>query len=189
MCKIMKMRSYTGRMFNPTNVTVKDIDILDIARSLSLQCRFNGHIKQFYSVAQHSVFVYELAKLYHNNLDFLKCCFMHDVTEAYLLDIPTPLKQHLPEYEIWENNLWSQMAIKFILRDPMPLSVKLYDKIALFIEMENLFVDFDNSQILQNLNNQNISITAEMRSLFTGALSPESAENLFLSTYIKLFNE
>ena len=45
----------TGKHFDPVNPDEKLIDIYDIAHSLSLICRANGHIKHFYSVAQHSV--------------------------------------------------------------------------------------------------------------------------------------
>ena len=51
------IQTYTGVKFYPLNPCMDDIDIIDIAHSLSLQCRFTGHLSEFYSVAQHSVMV------------------------------------------------------------------------------------------------------------------------------------
>jgi len=51
------IQTYSGRRFNPTRPHIDAIVIQDIAHSLSMQCRFSGHCKKFYSVAQHSVLV------------------------------------------------------------------------------------------------------------------------------------
>ena len=49
------IQTFTGKKFSPLEPRREDIDILDIAHSRSMQCRFNGHCRQFYSVAEHSV--------------------------------------------------------------------------------------------------------------------------------------
>lgn len=54
------MQTYTGRQFHPLDPHADDIDIADIARSLSMQCRYNGQVRRFYSVGQHCVLVSEL---------------------------------------------------------------------------------------------------------------------------------
>jgi hypothetical protein len=53
------IQTYTGKKFYPLTATIDDIDIEDIAHSLSMQCRFNGHCYVFYSVAEHSVLIAE----------------------------------------------------------------------------------------------------------------------------------
>jgi 5'-deoxynucleotidase YfbR-like HD superfamily hydrolase len=92
------IQTYTGVQFWPLNPRIEDIHIEDIAHALSMNCRFNGHCKRFYSVAEHSV----LVSLYADNpVEGL----LHDAAEAYLSDIARPIKQHLPKFQKIENNL------------------------------------------------------------------------------------
>lgn len=72
----------------------KDVDIPSLARSLAKQCRWNGHIKGFYSVALHSVLVSESALL-PDEPEYQLAGLMHDAAEAYMGDITTPVKQVL----------------------------------------------------------------------------------------------
>lgn len=81
--------TFTGRYVNPLTCDPEDIDIKDIAHALSMQCRYAGHISQFYSVAQHSVLVAMLCPLEKGLVGLL-----HDAEEAYLLDMPSPIKKN-----------------------------------------------------------------------------------------------
>lgn len=82
------MQTFTGRRFWPFDPHPGDIDIRDVAHALALLCRFGGHCREFYSVAQHCVHVSE-------------CCphedalwgLLHDASEAYLVDVPRPIKR------------------------------------------------------------------------------------------------
>lgn len=79
--------TYTGKKFYPLNPRIEDIDIQDIAHALSNICRFTGHVRSFYSVAQHSL----LAAQYAPN--WLKLSMLlHDASEAYLCDLSRPVK-------------------------------------------------------------------------------------------------
>src|SRR6266496_1501995 len=80
--------TYSGELITPLNPDPDDIQIEDIAHALSNQCRFSGHCKQFYSVAEHSCRVSDLCS-YEHQLGGL----LHDGTEAYLSDIARPIKQ------------------------------------------------------------------------------------------------
>lgn len=79
------IQTYTGKKFSYQNCEPRDVCIRDIARALSHICRFTGHTKQFYSVAQHSVYVSERCKNPFYGL-------MHDAVEAYIGDMNSPLK-------------------------------------------------------------------------------------------------
>ena len=79
------IQTYTGKKFFPMNPKTEDLDIIDIAHALSMKCRFVGHTKQFYSVAQHSVIVSWNCSNPHLGL-------LHDAAEAYLPDVPAPIK-------------------------------------------------------------------------------------------------
>lgn len=82
------IRTFTGRLVDPVHLSPGDICIEDIAHALSNQCRFSGHVRRFYSVAEHSVRVMQNCKL-----DPLSA-LLHDASEAYLVDLPRPLKYH-----------------------------------------------------------------------------------------------
>jgi len=88
------IRTYTGRFVNVFQPTPEMICIEDIAHSLSNQCRFGGHLAQFYSVAQHSINCAGLVSSAHT-----KAALLHDSSEAYLMDIPSPIKAKMPEYK------------------------------------------------------------------------------------------
>lgn len=129
------IQTYTGKTFFYNNPQEKDISILDIAHSLSLQCRFNGHAKTFYSVAQHSVLASE------NVLPGAAMWgLLHDAAEAYISDIPRPLK-HMPQLKVIsgiEDNIMKVIASKFGLVWPMPTDIQRIDDELVFAEQKEL---------------------------------------------------
>lgn len=84
------IQTYSGRRFFPLDPRVEDIDIVDIAHALAMKCRFGGHAKQFYSVAQHSVLLAD-----HCPAEMALLALMHDAHEAYSPtgDVPRPIKE------------------------------------------------------------------------------------------------
>lgn len=79
--------SYTGRKFWPLDPRAEDIDIVDIAHALSNICRFTGHVRTFYSVAEHCVLASR-----HVPPEHALAALLHDASEAYLCDIARPVK-------------------------------------------------------------------------------------------------
>jgi hypothetical protein len=138
------LRTFTGRKVYPLKPTVEDIDIFDIAHSLSNLCRFAGHIHEFYSVAQHSVLASETAgKWTDGNVDLMKWCLMHDAAEAYLIDLPSPLKRMAgfgDGYRAAEKRLIKVIARRFDLTPRAePDDVRFYDRIMLCTEQRDLY--------------------------------------------------
>ncbi len=86
------IQTLSGRRVNPLDAAPEDIDPADIARALANLCRFGGHSKAFYSVAQHSAIVCDLLEERGATPDELMAALLHDAAEAYLGDLPHPLK-------------------------------------------------------------------------------------------------
>lgn len=128
------VQTYTGRQFYPTNPRPEDIDFRDIAHALSNICRFNGHSREYHSVAQHSVHVSSLLE----GRDLKLWGLLHDAAEAYLSDVPKPTKPLLPEFEAMEDRLLQAVAVRFDLPWPMPEEVNRADLIALATEKRDL---------------------------------------------------
>src|ERR1044071_8576361 len=102
------IRTFMGQKFWPLAPRPEDILIEDIAHALSNVCRWGGQCSSFYSVAQHSVFVSDLL-----SPDAALCGLLHDSGEAFLLDIPKPVKRQLSGYEEAEHKLMGIIAAKF----------------------------------------------------------------------------
>lgn len=110
--------TYTGQKFYPLDPRPEDVDIRDIAHALSMTCRFNGHVKEFYSVAQHSVYVATLMRLWNGDNETCLAALLHDASEAYLNDIVKPVKTSA-EFEFYrkaESRLQAVIAERFNLK-------------------------------------------------------------------------
>lgn len=107
----------TGKHFDPMDPGNQDFNIVDIAHALSLICRGNGHIRFFYSVAQHSIACAEEAVARGYSPEVILGCLLHDASEAYLSDVTRPVKTELPQYLIAEEKLQRAIWQHFIGRD------------------------------------------------------------------------
>lgn len=128
-----------GQYLNFLDPDPEVITIEAIAHALARQCRFTGHTSRFYSVAEHSVRVSRLVPQ-EDALEGL----LHDAAEAFIVDIPSPLKQLLPQYKEIEQRLERVIAEKFGLRHPWPDSVKHADLVMLKWERRDLLPKTDN---------------------------------------------
>jgi hypothetical protein len=133
------IQTYTGKKFHPLEPRIENICIEDIAHALANTCRFGGHCL-FYSVAQHSCYV----------SDECPTCplwgLLHDAAEAYLVDLPRPIKQQLRRMEggkaslwdVWESRLMMAIAARFGLPWPQPKEVDEADMLLLATEARDL---------------------------------------------------
>lgn len=119
------------------------VDLRDIAHSLSMQCRYMGHVNEFYSVAEHSVLVSRFAKEAGFGLDMQIMCFLHDAHEAYVGDFPSPFKEAVPGLRLFEDSIESAVRDSLGLPaddDPAWGVVKHFDILALHLEASQLFI-------------------------------------------------
>lgn len=129
------IQTHSGKKFYLLDPNPEDVLLEDISHALSMQCRFTGHTKFFYSVAQHSV----LVSLYCEKENALYG-LLHDASEAYLSDIASPIKKtlNLNGYKDIERKLQSAIYKKFNLKDEEPYNVKEIDLRMLVTEANNL---------------------------------------------------
>lgn len=129
------IRTYTGLYVDVINPKPEMFCIEDIAHSLSHQCRFGGHVKEFFSVAQHSYNVSKLVPAKHR-----LAALMHDAAEAYMLDMPKPIKDQLTNYKAIENRLMYVLSEKFGFEFPLSNDIKKADSLALENEFEHFMM-------------------------------------------------
>jgi hypothetical protein len=132
------IQTYTGKKFYPFAPRPEDIDIADIAHALSMQCRYAGHTDRFYSVAEHCIHIAEALLRAGQPRHVIAAGLMHDATEAYMVDLPRPVKNGLPGYKDAEVRLAAVIAEKFRLPPVEPPIVKEYDTRILRNEAEAL---------------------------------------------------
>lgn len=133
----------SGRKFDLANPTADMVDPTDIAHSLSMQCRFNGHTRHFYSVAQHCYLVSDMVPAEHR-----LAALLHDATEAYVGDLVRPLKEGMRHfanshgdeclYDLTERRVWIAICQRFDLDPILPDCVKHADLVALATEKRDL---------------------------------------------------
>lgn len=169
--------TYTGIRFHfpgpNEELPLEQFCIQDVAHSLSLTCRWRGHTRSFYSVASHSLHVMELAERDFTDPRVLMACLIHDGHEAYLGDVPTPLKWACPQLRQLEDRLSDG------LREALAPSctgqhfeiAKLYDRIALYLEAVAV-----------------IRVPWAVQTVFLSelngaALAPQGQEKAFISAY------
>lgn len=165
--------TYTGFEFEPLRPDPLKICISDIAHALSCMPRFGGHTRRFYSVAQHSVLVSHLCPLGYAAFGLL-----HDASEAYLLDLPTPIKQLFPEYSYAERQLQAVIFQRFGLQlvdGRLPDAVKAADATAL---------DIEHKQLMPTVSWWPARGLMDVKTLVP--LLPAEAEQLFIERYLEL---
>lgn len=135
------LQTFTDEKFDLVNPTLDQVDVRVIAHALARICRFGGHPRQFYSVAQHSVIV-----SHHVPAPYALHALMHDAAEAYIGDVIRPLKTLLKEwtggkYEAFEANvervIWKRLGIEWT--DDARRAVHDADERALATEARDLF--------------------------------------------------
>lgn len=130
------IRTVSGNYVNVFSPDPDTITITYIAHSLSQQCRFGGHLPKPYYVAQHSYCASVMAEE-----GFKFDALMHDAAEAYVLDMPKPIKDRLPYYKELENDLMQVISKKFGFKWPMPKHLEHVDKKLLELEWKNVMID------------------------------------------------
>lgn len=128
------IQTYSGVKFYPLDPRPDEIKFKDIAWSLSMQTRYNGHASMFYSVAEHCVHVSSVVAPEH-----ALAALMHDSSEAYATDLPYPLKPYIQGYAALEDGLMRCIADLYRFQYPLADEIKDIDRRICINEKEALF--------------------------------------------------
>lgn len=168
------VQTYTGRRYWPLDPVSWEVHFEDIAHALSFLCRFGGHCREFYSVAQHSVIVsHYVPPLYR------MAALLHDASEAYVADVTRPVKR-TPEFAVYNEierrntvAIYQRFAVPFA---DVPAIVKDADVLALATEKRDLMAPMD-------WGNNRLPTPAVERIV---PLAPEAARASFIARFLEL---
>lgn len=172
------IRTYKG-IFYPLDPRADEVNIEDIAHGLSNTCRFSGHTIKHYSVAEHS---WIMSYQFDDNDPNALWALMHDASEAYITDVPRPVKRAMPIFAEIETNIMNVVCDKFGMQRGEPKEVKRVDYAIFANEVEQCM-----------LSNEDIGYEfdwyfpeppiAGLKLLF---LQPERAKRVFLKRFEEL---
>lgn len=196
------IQTFTGRRFYPLDPFPEEVDEFDIAHALSLLCRFGGHVDRFYSVAEHCVLMSRWVEQWAHRapqgftgeeIRLLALeALVHDATEAFVVDVPRPLKQSLPEYRAIED----RVAVAVWKRFGLPVHVRRTLVAGFVIEfaVESLVVKGADARILLDERNALMAATRhrwaqddlEPLGVTVDGWAPAVAERMYLARLASL---
>jgi hypothetical protein len=184
--KKTEVETSTGKYLDMENPTTDAIELEDIAHSLGNICRYNGHCLNYYSVAEHAVFVSTRLERKGYNKIIQLAGLHHDDAEAFLGDIPRPLKPLLePKYSELTD------AIDAVICEGLDLpfgpeafhgeEVKAADDWSLFVEARHLLPSQGKGWILQPTESRVI-----IPDYYLNGIEPKAASKLYLARHREL---
>jgi 5'-deoxynucleotidase YfbR-like HD superfamily hydrolase len=176
---MITIRTYTGIEIGMLAPSPSHINVADIARGLSMICRFNGQALDFYSVAEHSVLVASILRAWGMDVDVIRAGLLHDAHEAYIGDVTSPMKRALrivaggagSNFDAVEVAWERAVELRFGLTQQRHEAVKRADLEALAIE----------DHVVRGLPRE---LTLEILPR-PECLSPRAAERLFLDACVQ----
>jgi hypothetical protein len=173
--------TYSGLKFYHLNPQPEMVRIEDIAHSLSQLCRWTGHSRYHYSVAQHCVYASLICPP-----ELALECLMHDSSEAYLGDMNRPLKHFTaagPAYLQIEEKIERVIFNKFGLPFPMSEGVKVYDVQMLYAEKDQLMAE------VSQYEPRKWGMNETRANVIISEWTPRFAEEVFLKRFKELYKE
>jgi hypothetical protein len=176
------MNNYTmfvrsGQKIDPFNLRPDQVLITDIAHSLSMQCRYNGHTTFFYSVAQHCWLLSIAMKEHSRELE--RAALLHDAAECYIGDMVQPLKveKDMAAFKRLDNELTGVIFDRFGVDRSTMDALHPFDRGISIDEMQVLMPDVD-PHLLKIAKPVGVNITEQ---------NPRTAFNLYMQRFKELF--
>lgn len=129
-----------GVLHDLQNLNPYELNIDTIATGLANQCRYNGQVKKFYSVAEHCVHLCRFVQKASFSTENQAAILMHDASEAYIGDVIRHLKEKLPEFIRLEDEILQKIFTHFGLGSPHRAWIKDFDSRICKDEMKVLMI-------------------------------------------------
>ncbi len=175
----------SGRMFNPLKPDANQISIEDIAHAGSMQCRYGGHSRFFYSVNEHAIQVSNMIEQWGGTIEEQIAGLLHDCDEALgLPDLPRPVKKNMPGYREAGERIQEAVFRKYDLTFPMAPLVILADNSILFLYERPVLMGHRNEEFWQ--------YDGELRKadkVYIMGLEPIQTKKLFLARFNELYDK
>lgn len=136
----LKIKTFSGLWIDPMDPNPADVALVDVAHGLALTCRFAGHVRVPYSVAEHCV------RMSHAVPEDLALdALVHDCAEAYITDLSAPIKRR-PEMQVFRD---AEDRLEAVIREALKLDgpehdprIKPYDE-AMFVSEARDLMNMD----------------------------------------------
>lgn len=184
------LETFSGIQFWSMDPRPEEVKIEDIAHSLCNLCRFAGHSRVFYSVGRHSENCRRVAERVRGSspdaLRLQMLCLIHDAAEAYIGDLPRPIKQFIPEFKTVERKVEAIIYEALQIAPPTEEEerfVKHIDNYMLCIEGRILMRDLDD---WTSLIVEDCPLTLDEQDFSEEYYTAEYTDQEFLAVYYKL---
>lgn len=178
-----KIETHSGLMLDFLEPREEMIHPDDIALGLSRMPRYAGQFSshhQHYSVAEHSILVYQQVKKMGGSKEEQRWALLHDSCEAYTGDVPSPLKRLLPDYQAMEDQLMDVISGRFLIGLAIPEIVLAVDAAMVPFERAHVMNKSDNDWGLK----PRMGIHPSLKPLF---LSPREAYEAYRAQMKNIF--
>lgn len=167
--------TYSGKRLHFLNPTPDEICIEDIAHALSMICRYGGHVSRFYSVAEHCCIIADLVEQEGKDSSEVLAALLHDASEAYVCDIPRPVKPYLENYKDIELVIEKSIQDKYKVTGKTD-AINFYDYHICGEEVRQLFLETP----------EWVKIYKRLEGVKIKAWTPEQAKKEFLDRFDRL---
>jgi hypothetical protein len=142
--------TFSGRRLHPLDPRPEEVTVEDVAHGLGNTCRYGGQCQFYYSVGTHSIYVSsELAE--HGPAMALYGLF-HDAAEAYITDVPRPLKRELDGYDRIEEDIleavWDRLGVSAPTDEQWEAVMAADDRLFRY-EADRLLAEFEPPSVPQ----------------------------------------
>jgi len=176
--------AFNGERLRKFYFATPTFDIQEIAWASAMQCRFTGHVRKFYSVAEHGILVSNLVRYLGLGDPFE--ALMHDGQEGYLNDLSSPVKATLPDYKALENRIEGHLRAWCGLSATLDPQIKIADRLALYIEAHYLMPDGAVDELIHGDEPRKAQARALAPYWAPHCYTPERAREQFLWQYERL---